>query len=182
MLFFFFILCLAGFLKTLQPNGSFSVQQFFFPPVSNVAIIKTKSATIAFFSSPPFFLLALFLFLLSFSFVSVILEFIGPKKLPFDAFSFRWLQILLGWFSKNRLDVKTSAGHAVRSQDGRSIFELPLLTLMSRFSTVKYLGVLLDSNLSWKFQINNVALKISRTVGVSSKFDCNIHSVRLYIL
>ena len=53
---------------------------------------------------------------------------------------------------------------------------------MSRFSTVKYLGVLLDSNLSWKFQINNVALKISRTVGVSSKFDCNIHSVRLYIL
>ena len=71
---------------------------------------------------------------------------------------------------------------AVRSQDGRSIFELPLLTLMSRFSTVKYLGVLLDSNLSWKFQINNVALKISRTVGVSSKFDCNIHSVRLYIL
>ena len=31
---------------------------------------------------------------------------------------------------------------------------------------VKYLGVLLDSNLSWKFQINNVALKISRTFGV----------------
>ena len=31
---------------------------------------------------------------------------------------------------------------------------------------VKYLGVLLDSNLSSKFQINNVALKISRTVGV----------------
>ena len=29
---------------------------------------------------------------------------------------------------------------------------------------VKYLGVLLDSNLSWKFHINNVALKVSRTV------------------
>ena len=28
------------------------------------------------------------------------------------------------------------------------------------------MGVLLDSNLGWKFQINNVALKISRTVGV----------------
>ena len=35
---------------------------------------------------------------------------------------------------------------------------------------VKYLGVLLDSNLSWKFQINNVALKISRTVGVVARF------------
>lgn len=34
---------------------------------------------------------------------------------------------------------------------------------------VKYLGVLLDSNLSWKFQINNVALKISRTAGVVAR-------------
>ena len=31
---------------------------------------------------------------------------------------------------------------------------------------VKYLGVLLDSNLSWKFRIDNVALEVSRTVGV----------------
>ena len=34
---------------------------------------------------------------------------------------------------------------------------------------VKYLGVLLDSNISWKFHINNVALKITRTVGVVSR-------------
>ena len=34
---------------------------------------------------------------------------------------------------------------------------------------VKYLGVLLDNNLSWKFQINNVALNISRTVGVVAR-------------
>ena len=33
----------------------------------------------------------------------------------------------------------------------------------------KYLGVLLDSNLSWKFQINSVAFKISRTVGVVAR-------------
>ena len=35
---------------------AFCVQQFFF--LAKVAIIKTKSATIAFFSSPPFLLLA----------------------------------------------------------------------------------------------------------------------------
>ena len=39
----------------------------FFPPVSNAAIIKTKSATRCFFSSSPFFLFSLsfspFLFL-----------------------------------------------------------------------------------------------------------------------
>ena len=53
---------------------------------------------------------------------------------------------------------------------------------MSHFSTVKYLGVLLDSNLSWKFQINNVPRKIRRTVGVSSKFDCNIHCKTIYFV
>ena len=34
---------------------------------------------------------------------------------------------------------------------------------------VKYFGVLLDSNLSWKFHIYNVASKISRTVGVVTR-------------
>ena len=34
---------------------------------------------------------------------------------------------------------------------------------------VKYLGVLLGSNLSWKFHINNVALKVSRTVDVVAR-------------
>ena len=49
-----------------------------------LAIIKTKSATIAFFSSPPFFLLGLALsFLLFFSLVSVSFELIGAKKPAF---------------------------------------------------------------------------------------------------
>ena len=34
---------------------------------------------------------------------------------------------------------------------------------------VKYLGVLLDRNLSWKFHFNNVALKVSRTAGVVAR-------------
>ena len=55
--------------------------------ISKVAIIKTKSATIAFFSLPPFLFLTLS-FSPSFSFVTVVLELLGLKKhLPFDAFS-----------------------------------------------------------------------------------------------
>ena len=51
---------LAGFLKTLSPSGPFTSDSVFWPkPNSKVAIIKTKSATIAFFfRSLPFLLLA----------------------------------------------------------------------------------------------------------------------------
>ena len=31
---------------------------------------------------------------------------------------------------------------------------------------VKFLGILLDSNLDWKFHIDNIALKINKIVGV----------------
>ena len=37
-----------------------------------------------------------------------------------------------------------------------------ILTSLECKDHVKYLGVLLDSHLSWKYHINNVALKISR--------------------
>ena len=54
--------------------------QFFWPTtIFKVAIIKTKSATIDFFSSSPSSS-SLFLFLFSFPFVTVILELIGAKK------------------------------------------------------------------------------------------------------
>ena len=33
----------------------------------------------------------------------------------------------------------------------------------------KYLGVLVDQHLSWKYQIGNVALKISRGIGILAK-------------
>ena len=66
--------CLTGFLKTLPLNGRFVSNGFFF---SKIAIIEARSATIAFFSSPPFFLLALsFFFSSPFPCVSVTLELI----------------------------------------------------------------------------------------------------------
>ena len=63
--------------------------------ISKVAIIITKSATIAFFSSPPFLYLRYCDFGASES---------GLRNLPFDAFSLKWLHISLGCLSRNRLD------------------------------------------------------------------------------
>ena len=54
------LICLAGFLRTLSPSGPFTSDSVFWPKTNfKVAIIKTKSATIAFFfRSVPFLLLA----------------------------------------------------------------------------------------------------------------------------
>ena len=41
-----------------------------------------------------------------------------------------------------------------------------ILTSLECKDHVKYLGVLLDSHLRWKYHIDNVALKISRIIGV----------------
>ena len=92
--------CLTGFLKTLPPNGPFLSNSFF---SSKIAMIESKSATIDFFSSPLFFLLALSFFF-SFPFPSLVWvrSLSGPRNPPFNAFSLKWRQILLGWFSKNR--------------------------------------------------------------------------------
>ena len=86
--------------ENVTAKWTFCVQQFFF---SKIAIIEARSATIAFFSSPPFFLLALSFFF-SFPFPSLVWvrSLSGPRNPPFNAFSLKWRQILLGWFSKNR--------------------------------------------------------------------------------
>ena len=44
---------------------------------------------------------------------------------------------------------------------------------------VKYVGFLLDSNLSWKFRIYNVVLKVSRTVGVVARLVLQKRVLRL---
>ena len=33
---------------------------------------------------------------------------------------------------------------------------------------VKYLGILIDNNLSWKYHIDHIVIKISRTIGLIS--------------
>ena len=100
------IIHLAGFLIMLSPNRPFASNSFIRPKtIAKVAILKTKSAIIAFFSSPSFLFLTLsfspFLFPLSLWFWI----FSGLRKVPFDAFSFKRLQISLGWYSKNRVDI-----------------------------------------------------------------------------
>ena len=90
----------------LPPNGPFASNSNFRPKIiSKVAIIKTKSKTIAFFFFSSFPSPRSFFF--SFPFPSLVWfwSFSGLRNMPFGAFSLKRLQISLGWFSKNRLDI-----------------------------------------------------------------------------
>ena len=82
---------------------TFCAQQFFSAKNSKVTTIKTKSATIAFFR-----LLLSFssLFLLSYSFVTLIFRASRAKETCLLTFVLKWqsLQMSLGWFSKNWFD------------------------------------------------------------------------------
>ena len=76
----------AGFLTTLSPNGPFASNGFFRRKtlqISKVAIIKLRVQLLLFSSSLLLSFSSLFLFLLSFSFVTVDLELLGLKKPAF---------------------------------------------------------------------------------------------------
>ena len=73
--------------------------------ISKVAIIKTKSAAIVFFFFSSFPSSRSFFF--SFTFVFRYYDFgasWAQETCLLTLFSHKWLQISLGWFSKNRLD------------------------------------------------------------------------------
>ena len=75
---------LVGFLKTLSPKRPFCVQQSFSARNKiKVAITKTIIVQPLLFSLLLLSFSPLFLFLISFSFVTVILEFLGLKKPAF---------------------------------------------------------------------------------------------------
>lgn len=83
---------------------------------------------------------------------------------------------LVAWFTANRLALNTSkTKFMVFSRTSRA---LPCLKLIkssvsgmdiSRVEIIRYLGVLVDSNLSWKPHINGIRLKLGRNVGIMQR-------------
>ena len=83
------------------------------------------------------------------------------------------LKKLVEWLRANRLSLnvdkteflifrppKQSCERIVLTLDGKKIFES---------SNIKYLGLLMDSRLTWKFHINELSKKLSRAIGILYK-------------
>ena len=78
------------------------------------------------------------------------------------------------WLNLNRLALNVSKTNFVIFRSYQKIPNHNVTLLMNNKALqqkdhVKYLGVLLDQHLSWKYQIKNVALKVSRGLGVIAK-------------
>ena len=70
------------------------------------------------------------------------------------------LHAVVEWMKSNRLALRESYKSLNLKIDGVNIQEV---------SSVKYLGLAFDSNLTWKNHVNELCLKLSKTVGIFSK-------------
>ena len=84
------------------------------------------------------------------------------------------LKKLTLWLNVNRLALNVGKTNFVIFRSSKKIPNHNVTLLMNKCALeqkdhVKYLGVLVDQHLDWKYQINNVALKISRGIGILAK-------------
>ena len=94
------------------------------------------------------------------------------------------LKKLYQWLLVNRLALnigKTNfiTFHPYNKPLNRSITLLINKKALSEEKYVKYLGVLIDSSLSWKFHIDNLSKKIARAIGVMYKIRPFVNSTIL---
>ena len=78
------------------------------------------------------------------------------------------------WLNLNRLALNVGKTNFVIFRSCQKVPNHNVTLLMNKKALqqkdhVKYLGVLLDQHLSWKYQIKSVALKVSRGLGIISK-------------
>ena len=84
------------------------------------------------------------------------------------------LKKLTLWLNVNRLALNVKKTNFVIFRSPKKTPDHNVTLLMNKSALeqkdhVKYLGVLMDQHLNWKYQINNIALKISRGIGILAK-------------
>ena len=95
---------------------------------------------------------------------------------------------LCNWFNANKLTINMSkTAYTIFTPDGKVPPCLNNITInktvITRVQSVKYLGILLDENLSWEEQIKEVTKKLSKTIQalkIVSKFINKHHRRILY--
>ena len=84
------------------------------------------------------------------------------------------LKNLTNWLNANKICLNVSKTEVVLFKSSRKLTDVPLkLKLNGKrlypTNSVKYLGINIDENLTWKQQISDIAIKLNKTNGILSK-------------
>ena len=84
------------------------------------------------------------------------------------------LKNLTNWLNANKICLNVSKSEVVLFKSSRKLTDVPLkLKLNGKrlypTNSVKYLGINIDENLTWKQQISDIAIKLNKANGILSK-------------
>ena len=79
------------------------------------------------------------------------------------------------WLKTNRLSLKASKTSYMIISNQKNALNIKIReTILTKVSTVKFLGVTLDENLTFKDHVNKVTSNISKSVGVMRRLHCQL--------
>ena len=87
------------------------------------------------------------------------------------------------WLKTNRLSLNVSKTYMIISNQKNALDIKIRETILTKVSTVKFLGVTLDANLTFKDHLNKVTSNISKSVGVMRRLHCQLPAnvmIKLY--
>ena len=90
------------------------------------------------------------------------------------------LNKVLDWLKLNKLSLNINKTKAMAFHTLQRSFETPHISLNNEMinwvTKFDFLGITLDSSLTWKEHINKISFKISRTIAVMNKLKCHLSS------
>ena len=88
------------------------------------------------------------------------------------------------WLKTNRLSLNVSKTSYIIISNQKNALHIKIReTILTKVSTVKFLGVMLDENLTFKDHVNKVTSNISKSVGVMRRLHCQLPAnvmIKLY--
>ena len=79
------------------------------------------------------------------------------------------------WLKTNRLSLNVSKTSYMIISNHKNALDIQIReTILTKVSTVKFLGVTLDENFTFKDHVNKVTSNISKSVGVMRRLHCQL--------
>ena len=79
------------------------------------------------------------------------------------------------WLKTNRLSLNVSKTSYIIISNQKNALDIKIReTILTKVSTVKFLGVTLNENLTFKYHVNKITSNVSKSVGVMRRLHCQL--------